>query len=430
MRISSINFQKSNPQALHHNDRTEQEADYLLPPPYRQPNCYDRSAVEAKKLLKKWQKEAEKNHRKKYKQKLQARVNIWEAVVNLEQYHQLDDVRKLADMISKITGFRLLQIAIHRDEGHVDKNRHGEDEIIHNYHAHIVFFTLDGSTGQQLYRRDVSASTRKNYLMKAKSLIAPNRLQASRKRVCKMKQEPKWEPEEILIKRHIQELIKQDGIVLMNRETLSFLQTITADILMMPRGGVSIKTEAKRINKPVTTAKVRQEHKQYKQTKRQEAALEIAYTNDRKQLLKAHQQTIDALNSKTQEMISLQAQYDKLEQAYNDPNYVRIAQDDYQQMLYEHDQWLDYEQQIVQMIDAHKQYNKLSYDQENDEVRMIEYDLFEKIELLIKDSIRHASLLETQKVEPSDKLEEDVSMCNDVMEPFEDELDDSIGNPL
>jgi hypothetical protein len=208
MAKASINFAKASPGGLKHNDRTEEkEPEYLLPVEHRLKNEVDRSAVEASKMISELYQEARENYRQKFGQKLQAKSYVWEAVVNLNKEHTLEDVQRLTKAIEKETGFTGVQIAIHRDEGHI--NERGVPQ--HNLHAHITFFTLDRQTGEQLYRKQVTQKQ------------------------------------------------KERGIQPMNRERLSKLQDLTAQVLKMERGKRGSKA-------------VRLDHKAYKEAKRQELA--------------------------------------------------------------------------------------------------------------------------------------------------------------
>jgi len=208
MAKASINFAKAAKGGLAHNDRSEsREPDYLLPAEFRLQNEVDRSAGEAEKMISDLYRQAKDNYRQKFGQKLQAKSYVWEAVVNLNKEHTLDDVQRLAKVIEKETGFTSVQVAIHRDEGHI--NERGVPQ--YNLHAHLTFFTLDRQTGEQLYRRQVT------------------------------------------------EKQKERGIQPMNRERLSKLQDLTAEVLGMERGKRGSKA-------------VRMDHKQYKEAKRQELA--------------------------------------------------------------------------------------------------------------------------------------------------------------
>jgi len=181
MAKASINFAKASSGGLKHNDRTEaKEPEYLLPAEYRLQNEVDRSAGEASKMISDLYQEARENYRQKFGQKLQAKSYTWEAVVNLNKEHTLEDVQRLVKEIEKETGFTGVQIAIHRDEGRVERGT-----PIYNLHAHITFFTLDRQTGEQLYRKQVT------------------------------------------------EKQKERGIQPMNRERLSKLQDLTAQVLKM-----------------------------------------------------------------------------------------------------------------------------------------------------------------------------------------------------
>ena len=158
MAKASINFQPAGRGAVRHNDRsTKQEPEYLLPSRFREKNEVDRPGIVAEKLIEKLRQEAAENYLKKFGQRMQTKKYVWEAVVNLNKEHTLEDVQRLTRAIEKETGFTGVQIAIHRDEGHINER----GVAIRNYHAHLVFFTLDRQTGQQLYRRSLTDRQRK-----------------------------------------------------------------------------------------------------------------------------------------------------------------------------------------------------------------------------------------------------------------------------
>ena len=126
MRGSSINFMKAQKGALQHNDRTEdEEVSYLLPQKFRLSNDYDFTAKKAEKEIIALREEASENYKKVHAQKLQAKSFLWEAVVNLDAHHTLEDLKKLVRKIEKITGFTAVQSSIHRDEGVVGKDKNG-----------------------------------------------------------------------------------------------------------------------------------------------------------------------------------------------------------------------------------------------------------------------------------------------------------------
>ena len=69
------------------------------------------------------------------------------AIVNLNQYHTLEDLKPLIKHLETSLDTKVFQVAIHRDEGHI-KN----DKNIKNYHCHIEFMGLD-SQGSSVRRK-------------------------------------------------------------------------------------------------------------------------------------------------------------------------------------------------------------------------------------------------------------------------------------
>ena len=63
----------------------------------------------------------------------------------------MEDVETLAKHFNDKYGFQCYQIAIHRDEGHIDED--GKKQI--NHHAHLEFITLDKESGKNNYRREL-----------------------------------------------------------------------------------------------------------------------------------------------------------------------------------------------------------------------------------------------------------------------------------
>jgi hypothetical protein len=196
MAKSSINFERVDSGSFKHNARSKSESFYLLPKRHRLGNDISCSAEEANEILREFLSEASENYREHFGQKLQAKKYIWEAEVNLNHNHTKEDLEKLIIAIERETGFRIIQSAIHRDEGHI--NERGVP--IYNLHAHLSFFTLDMITGQQLYRRQITKKQKE----------------------------------------------KQPDLKPMNRTRMSKLQDIAAEVLGMERGKRGSK--AKRLN--------------------------------------------------------------------------------------------------------------------------------------------------------------------------------------
>lgn len=73
-------------------------------------------------------------------QKLQSKaITHLSAVVNLEQHHKLEDIKPLIKHLELTLDTKVFQVAIHRDEGHVNADM----KDVKNYHAHIEFMGLD-----------------------------------------------------------------------------------------------------------------------------------------------------------------------------------------------------------------------------------------------------------------------------------------------
>lgn len=138
--ISSINFKKSFAINAEHNDRT-------LPPSYLIDNekgaeC-DRNAEQARELKGQIIAQAKEAYINRTNQRFQAKSYEWSAVVNIKPDTTMQDLERLSKHFNDKYGFQCYQIAIHKDEGHIDED--GKKQI--NHHAHLEFVTLDKNTG-------------------------------------------------------------------------------------------------------------------------------------------------------------------------------------------------------------------------------------------------------------------------------------------
>ncbi|WP_261798005.1 hypothetical protein, partial [Campylobacter peloridis] len=141
-----VNFKKSNAVQARHNDRD-------LPPNYLiggEVEC-NRNHQEALALKNQMIKNAIEKYNEKTGQKFQAKSYEWSAVVNIKENTSMNDLENLSKHFQEKYGFQCYQIAIHRDEGHI--NEQGEKVI--NHHAHMEFITLDRETGKNNYRREL-----------------------------------------------------------------------------------------------------------------------------------------------------------------------------------------------------------------------------------------------------------------------------------
>ena len=144
--ISSINFKKSVDYQVFHNSTIRPS--YVIGGELEcdPPKGYDAQRI--KNEIIENAKQAYFNTSKARNKAFQAKNYEWSAVVNIKPETTMNDLKKLAQHFSDKYGFQYYQIAIHRDEGHINDN--GEKEI--NHHAHLEFITLDKNTGKQLFK--------------------------------------------------------------------------------------------------------------------------------------------------------------------------------------------------------------------------------------------------------------------------------------
>ena len=144
--ISSINFKKSVDHQVFHNSTIRPS--YIIGGELEcdPPKGYDAQRI--KNEIVENAKQAYFNTSKARNKAFQAKNYEWSAVVNIKPETTMNDLKKLAQHFSDKYGFQCYQIAIHRDEGHINDN--GEKEI--NHHAHLEFITLDKNTGKQLFK--------------------------------------------------------------------------------------------------------------------------------------------------------------------------------------------------------------------------------------------------------------------------------------
>ncbi|CZE48274.1 hypothetical protein [Campylobacter geochelonis] len=139
-RKSCIAFQKSSKMSFFHNAREGFKAKTVYP----ELSCKNEimnDSFDSTQLFNLMYNEAKNNYITRTNQKMQVKKEnlIWEAVVNTNKNTSFEQLQKVAELVEKKLGYRTLQIAHHLDEGHIDE----QGNFITNYHAHLVFFTLD-----------------------------------------------------------------------------------------------------------------------------------------------------------------------------------------------------------------------------------------------------------------------------------------------
>lgn len=149
MAQASINFQKTKRNSVAETTR-QFEANYLLPKEHRKENEYWDCGTDEHKLF---MIELEKAGRLGGP-KPKFENSIWEAVLNLNEEHTMQDVKKIAKHIEEKFNIRSTRIAIHRDEGHYNLVT---GKVEYNFHAHLNFMTYQD--GKQNWRRELIKKT-------------------------------------------------------------------------------------------------------------------------------------------------------------------------------------------------------------------------------------------------------------------------------
>lgn len=149
MALSSINFQKVSTHSLKHNDRTEEKTAKTVFQEFSHKNICDTDATSALQNFNELYKDSISNITGR-ERRADKKNTLVEAAVNIKPNTTMEDLKNLQMHIEKEFGFKGLQIAIHRDEGHFDD----KGKFITNEHAHMSFFTLDRQNGRQMFRRE------------------------------------------------------------------------------------------------------------------------------------------------------------------------------------------------------------------------------------------------------------------------------------
>tara|TARA_B100000809_G_scaffold60530_1_gene57106 strand:+ start:163 stop:879 length:717 start_codon:yes stop_codon:yes gene_type:complete len=138
---SSINIKPIKNSSEQHNQRVV-ELDYVLPKEHikKENDSFITDTVENRF------KTISGRYKKSTGQKMQTKATpIREAVINLKQGADMDDLMLLGSELEKEFNIKPFQYYIHDDEGHIDQG-----EVKFNRHAHIVFDWTDTKTGKSL----------------------------------------------------------------------------------------------------------------------------------------------------------------------------------------------------------------------------------------------------------------------------------------
>lgn len=123
---------------FYHNDRSHDTKNSIFSD---EKNEYSCTATEAMKLYRQELSKRTKAYTTRTNQKLQKNIATHRSmIINLEKHHTLKDLEKVKDYLEVSLDTKVLQIAIHRDEGYVDKET---GKAVKNYHAHIEMMGID-----------------------------------------------------------------------------------------------------------------------------------------------------------------------------------------------------------------------------------------------------------------------------------------------
>jgi len=136
MAKSSIHIEAGKEGYLAHNDRSQKTVNSIFDD---EENEVWNSKKEGFELYRFELAARSEAYQKRTGQKLQKKaITHLSSIINLNQNHSLDDVKKVAKLLENKLDTKVFQIAIHRDEGHIENGK-----SIKNYHAHIEFLGLD-----------------------------------------------------------------------------------------------------------------------------------------------------------------------------------------------------------------------------------------------------------------------------------------------
>ena len=162
MAKSSGHFKKAKAHSEAHNSR-EEVPNYLLPSEYRTPNGRGSEFIKYHDPKEFFEQElAKKNATKTRGKRPKFENSVWEIEVNCNEVHTLEDGQKLAKDLEHLLSYTCCSVALHRDEGHMVKDKEDNYKAIHNYHFHLVFETY--KDGIQYARQEHNKGIFKNEL--------------------------------------------------------------------------------------------------------------------------------------------------------------------------------------------------------------------------------------------------------------------------
>lgn len=309
MAKSSIHIQGGKIGFFSHNSREKKTVNAIFNDESNFISCDNKTAIENfKNELKLRTLKYLQNHptRKKLHSKTLTHLS---AIVNFNKNHTPQDIKKVCDYLEKTLDTKVIQFAMHRDEGHIND----KGEPIKNYHAHIEFLGLD-SEGNSIRRK-----LDRKYLINLQSEVA-NILNMQRGKNYTLLQAPRpkrldtYEYKEMAKQRGeaVKELAKTKDLQEINKQLRAELKEAAAtreDYAQLEQLNKDLKTRVK--NKDLTIQELNNIINEYKQEK----ALRIL--NLKKEIIAKKEQKENA-NKALEQTKELKAENDTLKSDLND----------------------------------------------------------------------------------------------------------------
>jgi hypothetical protein len=264
MAISSIHIETSKPSALIHNERVF-SPDYLI--------SNDKNINEYKSYTNKHISELEKLAKQDYQKysknnrKLPSNATlIKEAIINLNENHNLNDLEKVKQTLEKEYGYKITNISIHRDEGYIYTSTKnyimGRNQFINlDETPHIAELDKDNKFYEWNFQNGkwIKGDEIKDY-----------------------KIEYNYHAHIVMLNYDF----SKHRTIRNSLKDLSKMQTLVAKDLGMERGKCSSTVEAKRIGVEVQESRKRVKIREHRVQKRKEKELEKELENEKKKNIK------------------------------------------------------------------------------------------------------------------------------------------------
>lgn len=302
MAKSSGHFKKAKAHSEAHNSR-EEVPNYLLPSEYRTPNGRGSEFIkyhDPKELFE--QELAKKNATKTRGKRPKFENSVWEIEVNCNEVHTLEDGQKLAKDLEHLLSYTCCSVALHRDEGHMVKDKEDNYKAIHNYHFHLVFETY--KDGIQYARQEHNKGIFKNELQDviAKSL-SMDRGETQKDREKRIAAKLKISLEEV--KQQQGEKYKQYCERLDQIAQEKGIEDFNARLEIRPRKHID-SSEYRRVAQELENTKTltREEVEQLFKEQLQNTQITISNLETEKSALESQNQTLEQQNSQDKKTIS------------------------------------------------------------------------------------------------------------------------------